>query len=301
MALLEARGVTRRPFFAGRDLDLAAGEIVAVSGPSGSGKTLFLRAFADLDPADAGEVRLDGAGAGDRSTRRPGARGCSTSTRPGSGSPGTVADNLARVAELRRAAGARARIRAGVDGLDPGPRRIGCPAARPRRWRWTARSPASRPGAAARRGDLGDGSRDGRALGGARARVRRWWRRACSGSRTTRRSPVAWARGRSDSRDGRAMIDLGWWDLCARRRAHPGERGREPRAAARAGATTARRVAAHRRAAVAARAGAAVGVSAVGPVGRRGHDGRDDRVRGVGGGAAHDATACGAATCSAWA
>ncbi len=41
------------------DLDLDAGECVALSGPSGSGKTLVLRAIADLDP-NAGEVALDG-------------------------------------------------------------------------------------------------------------------------------------------------------------------------------------------------------------------------------------------------
>lgn len=41
------------------DLDLAAGEIVAIRGPSGSGKSLLLRALADLDPAE-GSVTLDG-------------------------------------------------------------------------------------------------------------------------------------------------------------------------------------------------------------------------------------------------
>ena len=42
------------------DLDLDAGDCVALSGPSGSGKTLILRSLADLDPS-AGEVALDGA------------------------------------------------------------------------------------------------------------------------------------------------------------------------------------------------------------------------------------------------
>lgn len=41
------------------ELDLAAGEIVALRGPSGAGKSLLLRALADLDPAE-GEVSLDG-------------------------------------------------------------------------------------------------------------------------------------------------------------------------------------------------------------------------------------------------
>jgi phosphate-transporting ATPase len=57
-ALLSIRALSRNgiePF----DLDLAAGEPIALLGPSGSGKTLFLRAIADLDP-NAGEVRLEG-------------------------------------------------------------------------------------------------------------------------------------------------------------------------------------------------------------------------------------------------
>jgi ABC-type multidrug transport system ATPase subunit len=41
------------------DLDLAAGEIVALRGPSGAGKSLILRAIADLDPVE-GEISLDG-------------------------------------------------------------------------------------------------------------------------------------------------------------------------------------------------------------------------------------------------
>ena len=47
--MLTVRGLARsglRPF----DLDLAAGECVAMMGPSGAGKTLVLRAIADLDP-----------------------------------------------------------------------------------------------------------------------------------------------------------------------------------------------------------------------------------------------------------
>lgn len=40
------------------DLELSAGECIAVEGPSGSGKTLLLRAIADLDPCP-GDVLLD--------------------------------------------------------------------------------------------------------------------------------------------------------------------------------------------------------------------------------------------------
>ncbi|MFQ5959183.1 MAG: ATP-binding cassette domain-containing protein [Alphaproteobacteria bacterium] len=41
------------------DLDIDAGECLALTGPSGSGKSLVLRALADLDPND-GRVALDG-------------------------------------------------------------------------------------------------------------------------------------------------------------------------------------------------------------------------------------------------
>jgi ABC-type iron transport system FetAB ATPase subunit len=41
------------------DLELAAGDCLAITGPSGAGKSLFLRMVADLDP-NQGEVFLDG-------------------------------------------------------------------------------------------------------------------------------------------------------------------------------------------------------------------------------------------------
>jgi len=44
----------------GVDLDVAAGEVVAVLGPSGSGKTTLLGLLAGLDRPSAGSVRLDG-------------------------------------------------------------------------------------------------------------------------------------------------------------------------------------------------------------------------------------------------
>jgi NitT/TauT family transport system ATP-binding protein len=42
------------------DLDIAAGEFVALIGPSGCGKTTLLRVIADLEPITAGEVLVNG-------------------------------------------------------------------------------------------------------------------------------------------------------------------------------------------------------------------------------------------------
>jgi len=41
-------------------LDIGAGEFVSIVGPSGCGKTTFLRIVAGLEPASAGQVRIDG-------------------------------------------------------------------------------------------------------------------------------------------------------------------------------------------------------------------------------------------------
>ena len=45
----------------GVNLDIAAGERVALTGESGSGKSTLLHLIAGLDAADSGEIRLDGA------------------------------------------------------------------------------------------------------------------------------------------------------------------------------------------------------------------------------------------------
>ena len=54
-----ARGVSRS-LLRGLDLQVAAGETVAVLGPSGSGKSTLLKIIAALEAPDAGQVWLDG-------------------------------------------------------------------------------------------------------------------------------------------------------------------------------------------------------------------------------------------------
>src|SRR5437762_3996987 len=50
------------------DLDVERGGFVSLVGPSGCGKTTFLRIVAGLEPASAGEVRID-----ERTVTTPGA------------------------------------------------------------------------------------------------------------------------------------------------------------------------------------------------------------------------------------
>ena len=63
-ALLEVRGLAKRygetPVFRGVDLDVAAGEVVALLGESGVGKSTLLNCIAGLDHIDAGTAHLDG-------------------------------------------------------------------------------------------------------------------------------------------------------------------------------------------------------------------------------------------------
>jgi putative ABC transport system ATP-binding protein len=49
----------------GVNLDICAGERVALTGESGSGKSTLLHLIAGLDAADSGEIRLDGASVGE--------------------------------------------------------------------------------------------------------------------------------------------------------------------------------------------------------------------------------------------
>ena len=64
--MLSVRSLTKRydgprprTVFSGIDLELAAGEYVAVMGESGSGKSTLLNLVAGLDRADSGSIRLD--------------------------------------------------------------------------------------------------------------------------------------------------------------------------------------------------------------------------------------------------
>ncbi|GAA1662055.1 metal ABC transporter ATP-binding protein [Microbacterium lacus] len=63
-AVLQIRGAALRregrELWAGLDLDVQPGELVAVLGPSGSGKTTLLRSILGLEPLSAGTITVDG-------------------------------------------------------------------------------------------------------------------------------------------------------------------------------------------------------------------------------------------------
>ena len=63
--MLEVRGLGKSfgpaPLFEAIDLDVAAGELVAIVGESGSGKSTLLNVIAGLDRPERGTVRVDGA------------------------------------------------------------------------------------------------------------------------------------------------------------------------------------------------------------------------------------------------
>ncbi|WP_199423258.1 ABC transporter ATP-binding protein [Actinotalea solisilvae] len=72
-ARLSARGLVKTfgttTALAGVDVDLAAGESLAVMGPSGSGKSTLLHCLAGILPPDHGEVTLEGRAVGALSDR----------------------------------------------------------------------------------------------------------------------------------------------------------------------------------------------------------------------------------------
>ena len=65
LPLLQLRGLAKvyaaSPVFGGVDLDVAAGEFVAIVGESGVGKSTLLNCIAGLDNVDSGTVHIDGA------------------------------------------------------------------------------------------------------------------------------------------------------------------------------------------------------------------------------------------------
>ena len=62
--LLEAQGLTKSygklPILKGIDLQIAAGEVVAIMGASGAGKSTLLHILATLDKPDAGSLYIGG-------------------------------------------------------------------------------------------------------------------------------------------------------------------------------------------------------------------------------------------------
>ncbi|WP_102224805.1 ATP-binding cassette domain-containing protein [Acidimangrovimonas sediminis] len=62
--LVEARGITRRfgalTALAGVDLDIRAGEVLALLGDNGAGKTTFVKVLAGAHPASSGTLRIGG-------------------------------------------------------------------------------------------------------------------------------------------------------------------------------------------------------------------------------------------------
>lgn len=56
--LFAGRKLTHRPLWQGLDVELEVGEMLVVRGVSGGGKSLLLRALADLDPLEEGQLLL---------------------------------------------------------------------------------------------------------------------------------------------------------------------------------------------------------------------------------------------------
>ncbi|GLW67536.1 ABC transporter ATP-binding protein [Actinomadura rubrobrunea] len=105
MNLLSVRGLVAGPgrgrVLNGVDLDVAAGEIVALVGPAGAGKTTLLHAVAGLIPVRGGTVRLGGRDVTGMPVERLARRGLALVPEDGALFDGlTVAENL-RLGALR--------------------------------------------------------------------------------------------------------------------------------------------------------------------------------------------------------
>lgn len=65
MSLLTLSGVTKaygqRQVLDGIDLEVAAGEVIAIIGPSGCGKSTLLKTINGLEPIQDGTIEFDGA------------------------------------------------------------------------------------------------------------------------------------------------------------------------------------------------------------------------------------------------
>ena len=136
----------------GLDLDIAAGEFIALIGRSGSGKSTLLRALAGLDPEVNGDLAVDG----EVGHRLP---GTSAAAMEDWSSENVGARHAPRSTPRRPATGI-ALDEVGLTVAQRGPGHSRCPAARrnAHHWRW-ALVPPSAP-AAARRTVLGAGCLD---------------------------------------------------------------------------------------------------------------------------------------------
>ncbi len=119
--LLDVQGLVRafgaRVVLRGMDLQLQAGETLAIVGPNGAGKTTLLRCIAGLMRPSAGTVRLDGRVVSGRDPASRAGIGL-LSHRPMLYDDLTVAENLEFAARLHGLLDPAARVRAALEAVD---------------------------------------------------------------------------------------------------------------------------------------------------------------------------------------